>query len=214
VSGCPSAYAVRDGGTIECVTLGRLVSACLAAFLVAGFVSAGAHPARTEAAKQGRDQVPPPGYKRLTNDRVGYTFLYPIGWKVAGKVVATEYAGTAACQSVRKVDSAPPADSGPGAGVRQSLVQVCWKPVDDLTLDGFMASTYGARLPSLFGRTRLAGVPAYRTTGTGASATYFLQSNAFRLQLQSSVVDDTAKDSLRSAQVRRIVSSFSLTRVR
>jgi len=190
--------------------LGRHVSACLAAFLVVGLVAA-ASPGWATTAKQGRDQVPPPGYKRLTNHRVGYTFLYPIGWKVAGKVVATEYAGTAGCQSVRKVDSEPPPDSGPGAGVRQSLVQVCWKPVDDSTLDGFMQSTYGARLPSLFDRTRLAGLPAYRTTGTSASATYFLQSDTFRLQLQTSVVADTAKDSLRSTQVRRIVSSFSLT---
>lgn len=196
--------------------LGRFVSACLVSFLVAGFVVAGADPAPATVSTRGQVEAAPPGYKRLTNDRVGYTFVYPAGWKVAGYVVATEFAATAGCQSVRKVDFAPPPDSGAGggAGVRQSLVQVCWKPVDRSTLDGFMESTYGARLPSLFERTRLVGVPAYRTSSAGANATYFLQSDAFRLQMVTRGAADPARDALRSAQVRRIVSSFSLTRHR
>ena len=146
----------------------------------------------------------------LRNDGVGYSLSYPRGWKVGGRVVATEFAARAGCQSVRVIDQADPADAGPGAEVRQSLVQICWKRVsDDASLDEFMRKTYGGRLSELFDRIRVAGVPAYRTRDGGTS-TFFLQTEMFRIQILGSVVAEPARSAERLAQVRQIVASFSL----
>src|SRR4029450_9338078 len=101
-------------------------------------------------------------WRALKNERVGYSLSYPPRWKSAAKVVATQSAAAARCQSVRFVDRAGPSE------VRQSIVQVCWKAVTgDTSLDSYMRKTYGRRLSSFFVKTTLGGVPAYQSrTGT------------------------------------------------
>jgi len=199
------------------VTRGRPAVLCLAFLVVVG-PAAASRPAagsQPEAGSRARPTIRTqalPQNRTLRNDRVGYSLSYPRGWKVGGRAVATEFAARADCQSVRVVDLAAPADAGPGAEVRQSLVQMCWKRVGDgASLDEFMRQTYGGRLSELFEWTRLAGVPAYRAKD-GASRTFFLQTEMFRLQVVATVVAGPARRAERLAQVNRILTSFSLTR--
>src|SRR4029450_6005171 len=99
-------------------------------------------------ASAGSPQARP--WRTLTNDRVGPPRPSPPRWKIAGKVVATQFAAAARCQSVRFIDRAGPSE------VRQSIVQVCWKPVTgDASLDSYMQKTYGRRLCDLFVTTHL-----------------------------------------------------------
>jgi hypothetical protein len=145
--------------------------------------------------------------RTLRNDTVGYTLSYPRGWKVAGKVVATQFAIGARCQSVRVVDSRGLAQ------VRQSFVQLCWKRVTDgSSLAEFMRRTYGRRLGTLFERTTLAGGPAYRTRGPRTNRTFFVQSATHRIQLVAAVVAAPARRATRLAQVNRILRSLTLER--
>jgi hypothetical protein len=150
-------------------------------------------------------QAPPS--RTLRNDRVGYSLSYPRSWKITGKVAATQFAAGARCRSVRVVDFS----AGPAATVRQSFVQVCWKRAAGLSLDAFMRKTYGGRLADLFERTRLGGVPAYRTRGPRMSRTFFLQTHAYRLQVVATIVAAPAERTKRLAQVNRILASFSVT---
>ena len=144
-------------------------------------------------------------WRTLKNDRVGYSVSYPRGWRIAGKVVATQFSAAARCQSVRVVDRATPTE------VRQSLVQICWKPVTgDVSLDTYMRATYGKRLSGLFTLTRLGGAPAYRSRTAARSKTFFLQTKDYRLQIVTGIVAGPARRALRLAQVSRIVASFSL----
>jgi hypothetical protein len=184
--------------------------ACAAVLVVAGVAAFDGLP-RARAAVGGAQA--PPASKRLVNNRVGYSLAYPRTWKLEKRVVSTGFAAAAACQSVRIVDFAPPEDSGPSAMMRQSLVQICWKPVGDgSSLERFMEQTYGDRLTMLFDRTRFAGAPAFRAANQGTNSTLFLQTGGFRLQVVTSVAADGGNEALRSGQVRRILSSFSLTR--
>jgi heme A synthase len=145
-------------------------------------------------------------WRTLRNARVGYSLSYPSGWKVAGKMVATQFAAHARCQSVRIVDRAGPSE------VRQTVVQICWKRVTDgSSLAVFMRRTYGRRLSHLFGRTTLGGVPAYRTRSGSRNRTFFLQKKRYRMQIVSSVVEGPAKRATRLAQVKRILASFTLS---
>ena len=60
-------------------------------------------------------------------------------------VVATEFAVGATCQSVQIIDFASASDSGPGAKVLQSFVQICWRRLSGAeTLPRFVERTYGA----------------------------------------------------------------------
>jgi hypothetical protein len=147
----------------------------------------------------------------LKNDVAGFSLSYPRGWRLAGRVVSTEFASGAGCQSVRVVDLAAPVNAGPGAEVHQSLVQLCWRRVSGDALEDFMRKTYGDRLSSLFEKTTLAGVSAFRTVSQ-YSKTFFVDSGSARLQIVASVVADPGKRALRLAQVGRIVASLSLTR--
>ena len=64
-------------------------------------------------------------WRTLTNDRVGFSLSYPSAWRVSGKVVATQFAAGASCQTPRIVDYTSP------SFVRQSFVQLCWKRITD-----------------------------------------------------------------------------------
>ena len=145
-------------------------------------------------------------WRTLTNDRVGYSLSYPAAWRVTGKVVATQFAAGASCQTVRIVDAASP------SFVRQSFVQLCSKPIaDGSSLAAFMRRTYGARLSSFFVRTTLGGEPAYRSRGQNANRTFFVQSADHRIQIVAGVVASPARRPARLAQVNRILRSFSIT---
>lgn len=145
-------------------------------------------------------------WRTLTNDRVGYSLSYPPRWKIAGKVVATQFAAAARCQSVRFVDRAGPSE------VRQSIVQVCWKLVTrDTSLDSYMRKTYARRLSSFFVKTTLGGVPAYRSRTGTKNRTFFLQTNDYRLQVVAGVAAGPLRRAVRVAQVNRILRSFAVT---
>jgi hypothetical protein len=145
-------------------------------------------------------------WRTLTNGRVGYSLLYPRGWKIAGKVVATQFAARARCRSVRVVDRAGPAE------VRQSVVQICWKPITDgSSLVAFMRRTYRSRLSGLFARTTLGGLPAYRTKSRKGNRTFFVQAKKYRMQILASVIAAPPRRARRLAQVNRILASFSLS---
>jgi predicted Zn-dependent protease len=175
---------------------GRLVVWCTVLCSIAlgcstGSASSGGRPTRT-----------------LTNAQAGYTLTYPRGWEIGREVVATQFGAGAKCQSVVVVDS--PADAGP-ADVRQSFVQLCWRPVTGGTsLAAYMRKTYRAQLPRLFRKTRLGGVRAYRTKGSTASRTFFVQGNGHRLQLVATVDTIPSRRLKRLAQVNRILRSFTL----
>jgi heme A synthase len=146
-------------------------------------------------------------WRTLRNARVGYSLSYPTGWKVAGKVVATQFAAHARCQSVRIVDRAAPSE------VRQTVVQICWTRITEgSSLAVFMRRTYGRWLSHLFARTTLGGVPAYRTRSGSRNRTFFLQTKRYRMQILTSVVEGPAKRTTRSAQVKRILASFTVAR--
>jgi hypothetical protein len=145
-------------------------------------------------------------WRTLKNERVGFSLSYPPRWKIAGKVVATQFAAAARCQSVRVVDRAGPSE------VRQSIVQVCWKPITgDTSLDAYMRKTYGRRLPSFFVKTRLGGVPAYRSRTGTKNRTFFLQTNDYRMQVVAAVAAGPLRRAARVAQVNRILASLTVT---
>lgn len=153
-----------------------------------------------------------PPSRTLTNSRVGYRLTYPREWKVTGQVVATEFAAGASCQSVRVVDFAPPANSGPSGEVRHSYVQICWRAANGSSLGEFMRKTYRGKVTQLFERTKLGRSAAYRSKGRGQSMAFFLQTAEHRIQIVTGVAPEPAKRASRVAQVHRILSSFSLTR--
>jgi hypothetical protein len=145
-------------------------------------------------------------WRTLKNERVGYLLSYPPNWKIAGKVVATQFAAAARCQSVRVVDRAGPSE------VRQSIVQVCWKPITgDTSLDAYMRTTYGRRLASFFLKTRLGGAPAYRSRTGTKNRTFFLQTKDYRMQVVAAVAAGPLRRAARVAQVNRILASFTVT---
>jgi hypothetical protein len=148
-----------------------------------------------------------PRLRTLTNDRIGYSLSYPRAWRIAAKVVATQFAARTRCQTVRVVDRA-------GLAEVQQFVQLCWKPINDgSSLDGFMRSTYGSRLGQLFMRASLGGVPAYRTKTGSTNRTFFVQTKkGYRLQILTAVVAAPTKRRIRIAQVNRILASLSFTR--
>src|SRR4029453_8743099 len=128
----------------------------------------------------GSTQVQP--WRALKNKRVGYLLSYPPRWKIAGKVVATQFAAAARCQGVRVVDRAGPSE------VRQSIVQVCWKRIrGDTSLDAYMRKTYGRHLRSFFVQTKLGGAPAYRSRTGTKNRTFFLQTTDYRMQVVAGV---------------------------
>lgn len=146
----------------------------------------------------------------LRNTSVGFRLTVPKGWIVTRQLVATQFAVGAACQSVRIVDFQPAPDSGPGAKVLHSFVQLCWRRVRGDSLTAFIETTYGERAASLFEKTELGGVPAYRTKKNGLDATVFLQTDAYRIQVVTALVADAAKRNARRVQLQGILASFSV----
>ena len=143
-----------------------------------------------------------PGHRILRNSTVGFRLTYPRSWHVVRHVVATEFAAGSACQSVQVVDFRPPPGSGPGAQVLQSFVQICWKRLSGGdSLADFVEKTYGRKASSLFERTALRRVPAYRTKAPGPNATIFLQTDAHRIQIVVAVVAAPKNRAVREAQV-------------
>ena len=146
----------------------------------------------------------------LKNTSVGFRLMYPRGWRIVRKVIATEFAMDATCQSVQVIDFASASDSGPGAKVLQSFVQICWRRlIGGDTLSRFVERTYGTEAGRLLERTTFGGVPAYRTKDGGPNGTIFLQTDTHRIQIVASVVAESAKRAIRSEQVQRILASFA-----
>lgn len=161
--------------------------------------------ALTRGAAGTTDQTQAP-WRTLKNERIGYSLSYPSGWRVVGKVVATQFAAHTRCQSVRIVDRAAPAE------VRQAVVQICSRRIrPGSSLAAFMRRTYGSRLSHLFAKTTLGGVPAYRTRSGSTNRTFFLQTKRYRMQVVASVVEGRAKRATRLAQVKRILASFRVS---
>lgn len=132
---------------------------------------------------------------------------YPSGWGPAGQVLATAFATGATCGSALIVDNAAPANSGPGASVEQSFVQVCWKGLEGKTLAQFMAATYGTGIA--FETTTLAGRPA-QVSRAGSSATYFLDTSSRRYQVTTGVAASDALRAARQAQVNQVLATLTL----
>jgi hypothetical protein len=193
--------------------LGRRLA--LAVICAVALLGTAAGQLRAEAAPllaESTAEATAPGNRILRNRTVGFRLMYPRSWHVVRQVVATEFAVGAACRSVQVIDFRPPPGSGPGAQVLQSFVQICWKRLSGgESLAEFIEKTYGRKASSLFERTELSRVPAYRTKGDGLNATIFLQTDAHRLQIVVAVVAAPKKRALRQAQVQRILASFDLT---
>jgi hypothetical protein len=136
-----------------------------------------------------------------------FTVEYPPGWGPGGQLQATAFANGATCGSAVIVDRAPPSDSGPGARVEQSYVQVCWRPIDGQTLTAFMAATYGS--VGGFQTTTLAGRPAY-VSRAGNSSTFFVDTSARRYQVVTAVIASAALEATRLSEVDRILKSLTL----
>lgn len=143
---------------------------------------------------------------------MGYSLAYPRDWHVTSRVVATEFASDAQCESVQIIDSGPPPESGSIAVVLRSFVQVCRRPVaDGSTLSQFMRRTYGEQL-RLFESTELGGHSAFRTKSREADTTIFVQTDVHRLQVVASVNTDARMQPQRLREVQDILDSFSFIR--
>lgn len=136
-----------------------------------------------------------------------FTVEYPPGWGPGGQLQATAFATGATCGSAVIIDRAPPQDSGPGARVEQSYVQVCWRPIDGQTLAAFMAATYGS--VGGFQTTTLAGRPAY-VSRAGTSSTSFVDTPTRRYQIVTAVTASAALEATRLGEVDRILKSLTL----
>jgi hypothetical protein len=147
---------------------------------------------------------------RLEDRVVGYSLLYPSGWKIKKRVMATEFAAGARCMSVEVIDSEPPAESGGAASILHSFVQVCAKRVAaSSTLDEFMRQTYGASYTDAFASKDFGGVSAYWTRKRDSNL-IFLQTRAYRIQVATAVVADVEKRPRRLTQVQQILNSFAV----
>lgn len=180
----------------------RFVAWCLVLCAVTlGCTTAQRSPAETNLRTQAQ------AWRTLRNDLVGYSLSYPRAWRVIGRVVATQFASGASCQSVRIVDG------GGLSEVRQSFVQSCWKRVKDgASLAAFMRQTYGSRLSTFFAATTLGGVPAFRSRTAKGNRTFFFQTESYRVQIIAVVVAAPARRAARLRQVNRILASFSVRR--
>ena len=127
-------------------------------------------------------------------------------------MVATSFAEGDRCESVLIVDYAPPPDSGPGASTQQSFVQLCAARVTDgSSLEDFMRRTYGDAYATQFESTTLGGARAYRAGSSLSNATFFVQPNAFRVQIVTGVVADAERQAARLAEVDAIIRSISFS---
>lgn len=133
---------------------------------------------------------------------------YPDGWGPAGRLLGTAFANGATCGSAVIVDRAEPGGSGPGASIEQSLVQVCWRPLDGSSLSDFMASTYGAA--GGFEATTLAGRPAF-VSRAGNSSTYFVDTAGRRYQVATAVAASPDLEARRLGEVAQILDTLSLS---
>jgi hypothetical protein len=151
-----------------------------------------------------------PRRRRLENRQVGYSLLYPADWQVTGKVVATEFANDATCESVEVIDFQPPPGSSPVAFILHSLVQICAKPLaDSLMLEEFMRQTYGDTFFARFQRTNLAGVVAFQAASGGPSTTIFLQTDRHRIQIVTTVAASPDQRAQRVIEVQEILDRLS-----
>jgi hypothetical protein len=148
--------------------------------------------------------------RRLENKEVGFTLTYPPEWQVRGQLTATSFAQEGRCESVEVVDSAPPTEAGPGAALRHSFVQVCWRPRSDgLSLADFMRSSYGSVIDR-FEKATLGGAPAYRARREGSGQQFLLQTERHRLEVVTAVVAEAARTAFRESQVGDVLASFRL----
>jgi hypothetical protein len=146
----------------------------------------------------------------LEDAEVGYSMSYPRPWKVAGALVATEFAADADCRSVEIVDREPPPEAGPGAQVLHTLVQVCaHRLTDSASLEEFLRRTYDEEILARFRRTTVGSGRGF-TTGTAVNSTTFLQTDTHRLQVVTAVVADPAERQQRIAEVEAVLQTLSL----
>jgi len=148
--------------------------------------------------------------KRLDDAEAGYTLVYPADWVLEGQVVASDFASGARCRSVRKVDFAPPPDSGAAAPVQHSFVQVCAKPLSSVgSLEDFMSRTYGAALDALFEKTRINGLEVYQSRQQQAARMLFAQLAEHLVQIIATVEAEPSRHPERRIQVDAILASFA-----
>lgn len=137
----------------------------------------------------------------------GFTVSYPAGWGPAGRLQATAFANGATCGSAAIVDRAAPGDSGPGASIEQSFVQICWRELDGMSLAEFMAATYGTA--GGFEPVTLAGRPAV-VSRAGNSSTSFVDTSTRRYQVATAVIASPELTPVRLGEVEHILESLSL----
>lgn len=136
-----------------------------------------------------------------------FSLTYPSGWGPAGPVISSAFAAGADCASALVVDRALPDASGPGAQVLQSFVQLCWKGTEGLSLDGYMAATYGGT--GGFQAATLAGRPAL-VAASGGSSTYFVDTSSRRYQVRTAVTASPELEAQRRAEVAQVLASLAL----
>lgn len=150
-------------------------------------------------------------WQHLSDPSIGFSLCYPADWSVSGQVIATQFAVGARCRSVRVIDFAPPTDSGAAAAMKQSLVQVCAKPLDaDDSLDQYMRRVYGDGLQDTFAITDLDGTRGYQSMARGQTRTIFAQFRSSLIQIVATVAASPQKTPERQAQVEKILESFAL----
>lgn len=147
-----------------------------------------------------------PSQEGLIEHPSGAVFLRPRGWSESGAVVATAFSAGADCRSAHVIDRLPPSDSGPAPSIEQSMVQVCARPAESQSLRSFLEATYGSGIPG-FVETAIGGRDAYRS-GEIPDWVIFVQTEATRYQIVTSVFAATELEAARTADVLSIIESF------
>ena len=158
----------------------------------------------------------PQGFKRLVNEEVGYSFVYPSDWgAVDGAEQWTPFVEGTNCETVVVVDA--PSRGGPTAPAR-AYVQICAKPLaDSLSLDDFMRQAYTDELLAGFQVIDLNESTFYQSVrqhmsaiGVLPSSTGFLQTDRHRIQIVAGVPTLPEKIADRFSQTQEIIDSFQL----
>lgn len=121
-------------------------------------------------------------------------------------MIATEFGAGAECAAAKIVDYEPPADSGgaEAGSLLQSVVQICARPADGLSLDEFMAATYGGTVG--FEQTEIGGLKAY-AQGNDFELIAFTQTEMYRFEVLTNVTAERTVDALRVTEVKGILAT-------
>lgn len=149
-------------------------------------------------------------WNRLDDAESGYTLVYPADWSLEGQVVASDFASSARCRTVRVIDFAPPPDSGAAAPLQQSFVQICSKPVSSVgALEVFMKLTYGDQLDISFKKGQINGLAVYETRQQEPIRMLFAELAEHVVQIIAVIEAEPARRPERRAQVEKILESFA-----